>query len=84
MTGPFVLQILSIEADEYQTLSLQVSDAGGLEQATAYISLPTLHSTTTETSTSIEWYFTLDLPNTKRFYKQKRKQLQKGNPLYIN
>jgi len=39
---------------------------------------------TTETKTSIDPYFTLDLPNTKRFYKQKRKQLQNLNPLYIN
>jgi len=32
----------------YQTLSLQVPNAGGLEQATANISLLTLHSTITE------------------------------------
>jgi len=31
---------------------------------------------TTETATTIEPYFTFVLPNTKRFYKQKRKQLQ--------
>jgi len=30
---------------KYQTLSLQVSKVGGLEQATAYISLLMLHST---------------------------------------
>jgi len=30
---------------------------------------------TTETATTVEPYFTLDLPNTKRFYKQKGKQL---------
>jgi len=30
---------------KYQTLSLQVSDAGGLEHATAYISRLTLYST---------------------------------------
>jgi len=42
MTGPFVPQVgysalkLIIK---YQTLSLQVSNAGGLERATAYISL---------------------------------------------
>jgi len=39
---------------------------------------------TTETAITIEPYFTLDLPNTKRFYKQKRKQLQNLNPLHIN
>jgi len=39
---------------------------------------------TTETATTIEPYFTLDLPNTKRFYQQKRKQLQNLNTLYIN
>jgi len=33
---------------KYQTLSLQVSNAGGLEQATTYISLLTLHSTITK------------------------------------
>jgi len=33
---------------KYQTLSLQVSNAGVLEQATAYISLLTLHSTITK------------------------------------
>jgi len=35
---------------KYQTLSLQVSNAGGLEQATAYISLLMLHNTN-ETTT---------------------------------
>jgi len=39
---------------------------------------------TTETGTSIKPYFILDLPNTKHFYQQKRKQLQNLNPLYIN
>jgi len=38
----------------------------------------------TETPGTIELYFTLNLPNTKRFYKQKRKQLQNLNPFYIN
>jgi len=33
---------------KYQTLSLQVSNAGGLEQATAYIPLLTLRSTITK------------------------------------
>jgi len=32
---------------KYQTLSLQASNTGGFEQATAYISLPALHSTIT-------------------------------------
>jgi len=36
ITGPFVLQVLSIKPVKYQTLSLQVSNAGGLEQATAF------------------------------------------------
>jgi len=51
MTDPFVLQAgysalkLMIK---YQTLSLQVSNVGGLEQATTYISLLTLHSTITK------------------------------------
>jgi len=31
---------------------------------------------TTETAKTIEPHFTLDLPNTKRSYKQKRKLLQ--------
>jgi len=39
---------------------------------------------TTETATTVEPYLTFDLPITKRFYKQKRKQLQILNPLYIN
>jgi len=38
----------------------------------------------TETATTIEPHFTLDLPNIKRFYKQKRKQLKNLNPLCIN
>jgi len=38
----------------------------------------------TETAKTIEPYFTLDLPNTKCLYKQKRKQLQNVNPVYIN
>jgi len=37
-----------------------------------------------ETATTIEPYFTLNLPNAKRFYEQERKQLQNLNPLYIN
>jgi len=39
---------------------------------------------TTETKTNIAPHFTLDLPNTKRFYKQKRRQLRNLNPLCIN
>jgi len=35
MTGPFVPKVLS-KPIQYQTLSLQVSNAGGLEQATAF------------------------------------------------
>jgi len=48
MTDPFVPQVGYSALKpmiRYQTLSLQVSNAGGLEQATAYISLLTLHST---------------------------------------
>jgi len=46
MTDPFALQVLSfLKPIKYHTLSLQVSNAGVLEQATAYISLVTLHST---------------------------------------
>jgi len=51
MTGPFVPQVgysALKSIIQYQTLSLQVSNAGGLEQATAYISLLTLHSTITK------------------------------------
>jgi len=35
----------ALKSIKYQTLSLQVSNAGGLEQETAYISLLTLHNT---------------------------------------
>jgi len=35
----------ALKPTKYQTLSLQVSNAGVLEQATAYISLVTLHCT---------------------------------------
>jgi len=35
MTDPFALHVLSIKADKNQTLSLQVSNAGVLEQATS-------------------------------------------------
>jgi len=48
MTSPFVLQVGYSALKpmiKYQTLSLQVSNVGGLKQATAYISLLTLHST---------------------------------------
>jgi len=48
MTDPFAPQVISIKADKYHTLSLQVSNAVVLEQATAYISLVTLHSTITK------------------------------------
>jgi len=50
MTGPYVLQVgysVLKPMIKYQALSLQASNAGGLEQATAYIFL-TLHSTTTK------------------------------------
>jgi len=39
---------------------------------------------TTETATGAEPYFTFDLPKTKRFYEERRKQLKKLNPLYIS
>ena len=48
MTDPFVLQVGCSTLQPmiiYHLLSLQVRNAGGLEQATAYISLLTLHST---------------------------------------
>jgi len=51
MTGHFAPQVGYSALKpmiKYQTLSLQVSHAGGLEQATAYISLLTLHSTITK------------------------------------
>jgi len=51
MTDPFVPQAGYSALKpmiKYQTLSLQMSNAGGLEQATAYISLITLHSTITK------------------------------------
>jgi len=51
MTDPFVPQAgysaLKLMV-KYQNLSLQVSNASGLEQATAYISLLTLYSTMTK------------------------------------
>jgi len=50
MTDPFVPQVCYTALKpmiKHQTLSLQVSNAGGFEQATAYISLLTLHSTST-------------------------------------
>jgi len=37
-----------------------------------------------EVATTVEPYFTLDLPNTKRLHKQRKKQLQNLNPLHIN
>jgi len=48
MTDPFVPQIGYSALNpmtKYQTMSLQVSNVGGFEQATALISLLTLHST---------------------------------------
>jgi len=47
MTDPFVLQVgySALKFIKYQTLSLQVSNAGGLEQATACISFLKLHGT---------------------------------------
>jgi len=48
MTDPFAPQVLSIKADKYQTLSLQVSNVVVLEKAIAYISFVTLHSTITK------------------------------------
>ena len=48
MTDPFILQVGYSALKpmiKYQTLSLQVSNACGLEQTKAYISLITLHST---------------------------------------
>jgi len=51
MTGPFVPQVGDSALKpmiKYETLSLQVSNAGNLEQATAYISLLTLHSAVTK------------------------------------
>ena len=51
-TGPFAPQVLSIKADDKisnaVTAEVQVSNAGVLEQATAHISLVTLHSTITK------------------------------------
>jgi len=51
MTGPFVPQVGYSAVKpiiKYEMLSLQVSNAGRLEQATAYISLLMLHSTITK------------------------------------
>jgi len=47
MTDPFVPQIgySALNPMKYQTMSLQVSNVVGFEQATALISLLTLHST---------------------------------------
>jgi len=45
MTGPFVPQVLSLKAHDKIS---KVSNKGGLEQATAYSSLLTLHSTITK------------------------------------
>jgi len=51
MTDPFVPQVGYSALKpiiKHQTLSLKVSNAGGLEQATACISLLTLYSTITK------------------------------------
>jgi len=51
MTSPFVPQVGYSALKpmiKYQALSLHFSNAGGLEQATAYISLLMLHSTITK------------------------------------
>jgi len=51
MTDPFVPQVGYSALNpiiKCQMLSLQVSNAGGLEQAIAYIALLTLHSTITK------------------------------------
>jgi len=50
MTGSFVLQVgySALKPIKYQTLSLQVSNANGLELATACISLLTLQSAITK------------------------------------
>jgi len=48
MTGPFIPQVSYSALKlmiKYQTLSMQVSDVGGFEHSTAYISRLTLHST---------------------------------------
>jgi len=45
---------------------------------------PKIYWLATPLATTIETYFTLDLPITKRFCKQKRKQHQNLRPLYIN
>ena len=45
---PLYRRYSALKTIKYQTLSLQVSNAGGLEQATAYISLVTLHSIITK------------------------------------
>jgi len=46
--APLYCRYSALKLIKYQMLSLQVSNAGGLEQATIYISLLTLHSTITK------------------------------------
>ena len=60
---------------KYQTQSLQVSDAGVLEQATAYISLVTFHSTITKQQrywvvkiAPAQWHETIHVFNTRNWY----------------
>jgi len=60
---------------KYQTLSLQVSNAGGLEQATAYISLLTLHSNITKQqrcylveTAPAQWHETSHVFNIRNWY----------------
>ena len=36
MTGPFVLQVFRIKAIQFETLSLQFSNVGDLEEATTF------------------------------------------------
>jgi len=66
---------------KYQELSLQVSNAGVLEQATAYISLLTLHSTITKSKQQhyclvqmapAYWHETTTFLNTRNWYCVKR------------
>ena len=60
---------------KYHTLSLEVSNVGVLEQATAYISLVTLHSTITQKQryclvliSPAQWHETIHVLNTRKWY----------------
>ena len=77
MADPFVPQVGYSALKpiiKHQTLSLKVSNAGGLEQATACISLLTLYSTITKQHRCLvwmaaaQWHETIHVLNTLNWY----------------